>query len=392
MIKICEDDIDHLKKQLSAEKKKNRLLGEELERSLEDEVTLRSYSRRLEQDVVALKEAHDVAGEVSKAESEERAKCEQFIDTALRSQLIFQKKLETVVFYCDKDVDINAVSILDVSPDYLESLLRDMRSETVGAYRTASGGPAVGTRAKLDFSVLEHKQKLIDHHLNQYLNNIRCVCFRAIDSASLLLWADFTFCREHVSKHRKNQAKSHRHIRRLLDVVRTYEELPLVDGPSAYAHQPAHHWLADANESPRRQTSSGSTSDNNIHYSAEWSRELAQLRHREQPLVEGESERNRERDRGAAAHCSVSHGPHGARSLHRGDQEQPGREHSFAQAASAPPSRHHHARENSPSPARHGPSPPRRHCANQADSRQSSSRTLVLLEQLQREMERELRV
>lgn len=166
-----------MKKQLSAEKKKNRLLAEELERSLEDEVTLRSYSRRLEQDVVSLKEAHDLAGEVSKSESEERAKCEQFIDTALRSQLIFQKKLETVVFYCDKDVDINAVSILDASPDYLENLLRDVRSESVGAYRTASGGSAVGTRTKLDFSVLQHKQNMIDHHLNQYLNSIRYVLY-----------------------------------------------------------------------------------------------------------------------------------------------------------------------------------------------------------------------
>lgn len=172
-IKTDENEIGFLKKQLSGEKKKNRLLGEELERSLEDEVTLRSYSRRLEQDLVALKEAHSVAGEASRSESEQRAKCEQFIDTALRSQLIFQKKLETVVYYCDKDVDINSVSILDVSPDYLESLLRDTRSEKVDGYRGSAPQGAIGARAKLDFSVLEHKQKLIDHHLNQYLNNIR---------------------------------------------------------------------------------------------------------------------------------------------------------------------------------------------------------------------------
>lgn len=145
-------------------------MGEELERSLEDEITLRSYSRRLEQELASLKELHYTAVEVRKSESAERAKCEHFIDTALRSQLIFQKKLETVVYYCDKDVDINAISIQDVSPDYLESLLRDVRREEVDASRAS---PAGTTRGKLDFSVLEQKQKHIDNQLNQYLNNIR---------------------------------------------------------------------------------------------------------------------------------------------------------------------------------------------------------------------------
>lgn len=185
-----------------------------------------------------------------------------------------------------------------------------------------------------------------------------------------------------MSKHRKNRAKAHKHIRRLLDVVRTYEELPLTDGPSAHHPQPAQHWLVNANEPAGRETTSDSTPNN-----AEWSGALAQLHHREQQqLLERERERGRE-DRGAWADRSVLH------SLHRGEPQQQAREphHCFAQAASAPPSRHHHARENSPSPARNGPSPSRRQWPNQADSRQSS-RTLVLLEQLQREMERELRV
>lgn len=146
----------------------------ELERSLEDEVALRSYSKRLEADNVSLKEKLGASDEAHKAEMDERWKCQQFIDTALRSQLILQKKLETIVYYCDKDVDMSAVSIVDVSPDYLESLLRDVRSELAGAGANGCAGTAmVGFRGKLDFAVLDHKQHNIDHQVNQYLNNIR---------------------------------------------------------------------------------------------------------------------------------------------------------------------------------------------------------------------------
>lgn len=164
-----EDDLRQLKKQQAAEKKKNKLLAEELERSLEDEVTLRGYSRRLELDVAAQKEQLEAALERNKCEREERLKCEQFIDSSLRSQLIFQKKIETVVYYCDKDVDISSVAIFDVSPDYLESLLRDVKNEKFTRFHSDSDG----LRAKFDFSVLEHKQHQIDHQLNQYLNSIR---------------------------------------------------------------------------------------------------------------------------------------------------------------------------------------------------------------------------
>eukprot|EP01032_Pedospumella_encystans_P015343 gene15343-17557_t len=71
-IKRDEDDLHQLKTQLAAEKKKNRLLGVELERSLEDEVALRSYSRRLEQDLAAQKEKLSATLEDSKIENEER--------------------------------------------------------------------------------------------------------------------------------------------------------------------------------------------------------------------------------------------------------------------------------------------------------------------------------
>ena len=170
-IKRDEDDLHQLKTQLAAEKKKNRLLGVELERSLEDEVALRSYSRRLEQDLAAQKEQLSAALEDSKVENEERLRCEQFIDLSLQSQLIFQKKLETVVYYCDKDVDIGSVAIFDVSPDYLESLLRDVRSER--AQMSQDRGGSSVRRGKLDFSVLQQKQRHIDHQLNQHLKEIR---------------------------------------------------------------------------------------------------------------------------------------------------------------------------------------------------------------------------
>lgn len=170
-----EEGCKDLKKQFSVEKKKNKLLAVELERSLEDEVALRSYSKRLEADNIALKEQLKTLDEAHKVEVEERFRCQQFIDTALRSQLILQKKLETIVYYCDKDVDMSAVSILDVSPDYLESLLRDVRSEVSAAWAPAgyAGSSSVGFRGKFDFAVLEHKQHNIDHQGNQYLNNIR---------------------------------------------------------------------------------------------------------------------------------------------------------------------------------------------------------------------------
>ena len=170
-IKRDEDDLHQLKTQLAAEKKKNRLLGVELERSLEDEVALRSYSRRLEQDLAAQKEQLSAALEDSKVENEERLRCEQFIDLSLQSQLIFQKKLETVVYYCDKDVDISSVAIFDVSPDYLENLLRDVRSER--AQMSQDRGGSSVRRGKLDFSVLQQKQRHIDHQLNQHLKEIR---------------------------------------------------------------------------------------------------------------------------------------------------------------------------------------------------------------------------
>lgn len=146
------------------------MLGVELERSLEDEVALRSYSRRLEQDLATHKEQLSEAKEEGKIENEERLRCEQFIELSLQSQLIFQKKLETVVYYCDKDVDISSVAIFDVSPDYLESLLRDVRSERI--HLSQDRGSSL-RRSKLDFSVLQQKQRHIDHQLNQHLKEIR---------------------------------------------------------------------------------------------------------------------------------------------------------------------------------------------------------------------------
>ena len=168
LIKRLESEVKDMKTQLSAQKKKNKLLGHELERSLEDEVALRGYSRRLESDIAASRERIDSLEGNLKDELDERLRCQQFIETALRSQLVLQKKLETVVYYSDKDVDLTAVSILDVSPDYLDNLLRDLRSDVLPVSGVNSAG-----KGKYDFASLEHRQRNIDHQQNQHLNNIR---------------------------------------------------------------------------------------------------------------------------------------------------------------------------------------------------------------------------
>jgi hypothetical protein len=168
-----EIELKELKKQASAERKKSKLLGQELERSLEDEVALRGYSRRLESEAASLRERVQRQEEELRAEVEERVRCQKFIETALRSQLVLQKKLETVVYYCDKDVDLTAVSILDVTPDYLDNLLHDLRSDMLP--QGSGGGAAAGKAGRFDFSSLEHKQRNIDHQQNQALNSIRCV-------------------------------------------------------------------------------------------------------------------------------------------------------------------------------------------------------------------------
>jgi hypothetical protein len=129
-------------------------------------VALRGYSRRLESETAALREQIQRQEEEIRAETEERVRCQRFIETALRSQLVLQKKLETVVYYCDKDVDLTAVSILDVTPDYLDNLLHDLRSDML-----PQGG--AGKPGRFDFSALEHKQRNIDHQQNQALNSIR---------------------------------------------------------------------------------------------------------------------------------------------------------------------------------------------------------------------------
>lgn len=131
-------------------------------------MALRGYSRRLEQDFSAQKNDLGAALEKCVVEREERLKCEQLMDSSLRSQLIFQKKLETVVYYCDKDADINSVAMFDVGPDYLEKLLRDVKSEHAGRSQGSNN-----SSSRFDWSVLEQKQNHIDYQLNQYLNSIR---------------------------------------------------------------------------------------------------------------------------------------------------------------------------------------------------------------------------
>jgi hypothetical protein len=146
---------------LSAEKKKSKLLGEELERSLEDEAELRAYCRRLEVDAGSFKEQNARLQEQLKSECEEKLQGRKYVDSALRSGLILAKKLEMIVFLCEKDMDMHTSSVLDLSPDYLDRLYNDL-SSTPGS-----------TQAPCDFAQLEHKQSNSDHQVNQHLNTIR---------------------------------------------------------------------------------------------------------------------------------------------------------------------------------------------------------------------------
>ena len=163
-MKTLEEEVQVLKSRLSDDQRKGKLLGEELERSLEDELALRNYSRRLEVDLLSVKEHLATTVQQRAAESEERKKCEKFIDTSLRSNLITLKKLETLAYFCDKEVDMTTVSIMEVSPEYLDNLLRDVK-------RSSSSSNGVYS----DFELLEHKQNNVEHQINQYLNNIRYV-------------------------------------------------------------------------------------------------------------------------------------------------------------------------------------------------------------------------
>jgi chromosome segregation ATPase len=166
-----EDEAKPLRKALSAEKKKSKFLGEELERSLEDEAALRAYCRRLENEAGSFKEQNARLQEELKTECEERMKGQKYVDSALRSGLILVKKLETIVFLCEKDVDMHTSSVLDLSPDYLDSLFNDLKSSMMSS-RADPINPT-STRAMHDFALLEHKQHNCDHLVNQSLNTIR---------------------------------------------------------------------------------------------------------------------------------------------------------------------------------------------------------------------------
>mmetsp|Transcript_13013 Transcript_13013/g.21815 ORF Transcript_13013/g.21815 Transcript_13013/m.21815 type:complete len:392 (-) Transcript_13013:453-1628(-) len=193
------------KNALSAEKRKCSLLGEELERSLLDEAALRSYCRRLEADTEVLKESLHKSEENLHLESVELHKCQKYIDLSLRSHLVIGKKLEAIAFVCDKDADFSS-SVLDVSPDYIDTLFQDLKSgitntEPLGHINSISSG----RRVSFDYGLLEHKRTSSEHQINQYLSSIR----------------------HHVGKLRKVQNKHRKYLRSLLDVVKTYEDLSL---------------------------------------------------------------------------------------------------------------------------------------------------------------------
>ena len=166
----CE--LKNLRKMFSSEKKKGKLLGQELERSLEDEVALRGYSRQLENEIVALKDQLRIRNDSERAEADVRLHCYNFIETAIRSQLVTDKKLETIACLCDKDVDMCSASIFEVNSDYLDNLLKDVHS-AVMVSACGTSGTSAAMPLRYDFSALEHSHRNVNHQLNQHISTIR---------------------------------------------------------------------------------------------------------------------------------------------------------------------------------------------------------------------------
>jgi hypothetical protein len=180
------ENLSETNKLLIAEKKKCRVTSEELERSLEDEASLRCYCKSLEADNIYLKAQQGAKDERLRREVDEREKCHTFIDSLLRSHLILLKKLEAVVFFCDQDVDMTHVPTSNVSTDYLDILLRDVKCAAASTSAGSSGLCGIGEHCTpglqpksipqfsfVDFEVIMHKQQSIDFQLNEYLAKIR---------------------------------------------------------------------------------------------------------------------------------------------------------------------------------------------------------------------------
>ena len=192
-----------------------------------------------------------------------------------------------------------------------------------------------------------------------------------------------------MSKHRKAQAKSRKHLRSLLDVIRTYEELP-ESLPAAAAHP-----------YDRTYGEEGLCANSSIR---EWDRVPNNRRTRGEPSVRPSwghdsvrISRNISSSSGSREAMEPSLRSHHANANSNAPPEpevecmdtyaHPPTSDRFGHSASVPVDRHRHYRENPPSPAHTVLSPGRR---RPSGSPPRGGRTLALLEQLQREMEREL--
>lgn len=166
-LKSTDDECKELRKSVVAEKRKNKLLAEELERSLEDEAALRNYAKKMETEVVSLREQLVKNSEMTKAEVEERLKYQRIIEQDLRNNIVLLKKLETIIYFCDRNVDMSTLSILDVTPDYLDSLLQDLKVPL------ALQNSLPSNERFYDLSVLEYKRNTVNQQVNSYLANIK---------------------------------------------------------------------------------------------------------------------------------------------------------------------------------------------------------------------------
>ena len=196
--------------------------------------------------------------------------------------------------------------------------------------------------------------------------------------------------RSHLSKHRKIQAKSRKHVRSLLEVIRTYEELPSaadlqnVDPKLQYAEQYTHGAMDGRHSFEDQRDLRYSDSSLVHHRGRERNRDREESSHSRYRSCSNSSadghRENKNESLGQTRQQSSASAVHAVRGDHR--------EQRTYHSSSSPPQRHHHLRENSPVVHR---AQQQQQQPGRSESPRRSSRTLALLEQLQREMEKELR-
>lgn len=197
------------REEIAKQRRKNELLGKELEKSLEDEVSLRNYCRDLESRCVELEEKRKARSVESGRESGTREQLLKLVDQSVRYHMLQSKRLEALLLTVSEQPaweggvvgseagESAAATALEqhAVSEYYDALLQVGSSNSSGVTLSSAGA--------IDISSLEHRLKSVDHQFNQHVNSIR----------------------HQVLKMRRQAVKSRSHMRSLLQVVRTYEEM-----------------------------------------------------------------------------------------------------------------------------------------------------------------------